>query len=200
MLNTKNKYQEYYMLLLPSSLSIVFCVFLALADMVLNQFESVKRVLQLPHSFDLWHIMTGWANDILIKTIGVNRTDVLVVGTFWGVVGLLVYVALRALARFFIEVDDDVSVRHFIWPKGADRTLPLRTLAVHTAFSVFAFIILVFITFGPLATVLRGPVFAGALGSNKAVQDIVWFITSVLMWHIFTIVLRLTVRRPRIFG
>lgn len=175
-------------------------VFLAGAAIVLNQFDMIKKYLQLPHDFQLTHVVAGWADTLLTHTIGASRTETLVVGLFWAVVGLIVYMFLRGLARLAIELDDDLGVRGFVWPKGTDRYRPLRVLGEQFAFRLAALIGFILLIFVPVAAVLRGPLFADFLGPNKVLQFVVWFVASLLVWHLVVIALRLVMLRARLLG
>jgi hypothetical protein len=196
----KTKLQNYLSLFIPSALGMVFYVFLAGLTIVLNQFNFIKHFLELPQSLQVSRAVAGWADKVLTTTIGESRTEALVVGLFWALVGLVVYMFLRGLARFIIELDDDISVRRYVWPKGADRYRPLRILAEQAVFRLSALIALAIVIFGPLAAVLSGPVFIDFIGDNQVLQYVIWFLTGVLLWHIIVILLRLLALRARLLG
>lgn len=200
MQNSKIKLRKYFVVFLPSSLSMVFCVFLSGAAIVLNQFESIKGFLELPRSFQLTRILASWADSLLTSTIGESRTETLVVGLFWAVVGLIVYMFLRSLARFAMELDDDLGARRLVWPRGTDRYLPLRQLAEQAVLRGVAVLLFLLVALGPLAAVVRGPILTGFLGPNKPLQYAVWFFAGILMWHILTVLMRLAALRARLFG
>ena len=199
MLN-KTKIYRNLAIFLPSSMSAVLCVFLAGAGMLLNQFDMVRAYLELPHDLRLTRLIAEWADTLLTATVGAERTQSLVVGLFWALVGLGVYVFLRGLAQIFIELDDDLEARRYIWPRGADRERPLHTLLHQVVFRGIAFIGLIFVVFVPLAAVLRGPVFVDFLGPGKLLQYVVWALASLLLWHFVVVLLRLVALRPRLFG
>ncbi len=200
MISSTSKFKQYFAILLPSSLGIVFYVTLSLLGIALNQFESIKKYLQLPHDLEVTKLLAGTANHVLTSSIGESRTETLVVGGFWAIVGLIVYLFLRGLSRLFVEFDDDLGVRGYVWPRGTNRYAPLKAFAEQAAFRLVAFILLFVVVIGPLAAVLRGPVFGGFVGSNMVLRYIVWFIVSVLVWHLVAVLLRLIVLKARLFG
>jgi len=200
MQNKPTKLQNFLGLFLPSPISGVFSVFLAAATLALNQVDWVKHYLRLPSNADVQRTVTRGADHVLTSVLGQSRTDVLVVGAFWALVGLGVYIFLRGLAQYIAELDDDISVRRFVWPKGADRGRPLRAMFERTAFRAAALAGLILVLVGPLAKTLKGPVFIDFLGPNKIVQYIVWFIASLLLWHAAVVLLRLVALRVRIIG
>lgn len=179
---------------------MVFCVFLAGIGIVLNQFENIKKVMDVPNNLEVSRIFTGWADRALTGTIGESSTETLVVGLFWAIVGLAVYVFLRSLARIITDLDDDLDVSHYVWPKGANRYGPLKTFAEQTIFRLTAFVLLMLVFFGPLSAALHGPVLVDFLGPSKPLQYIVWFLAGFLVWHIITILLRLLVLKNRLFN
>lgn len=195
----KSKIRKYASLFTPSLSGLVIYVFLATVSIILNQFKEVKQYLQLPYELDLLRMIAGWADQLLNNTIGESRTQVLVVGLFWALVGFGVYIFLRGLARIFIDLDDSLEVRHFVWPRGGNREEPLHTLEQQVAFRAAACIIFLIFIFVPLAAVLRGPILTDFLGPNLALQYTVWFAASVLAWHVAVVLLRLIVQRARLF-
>lgn len=177
---------------------MIFYVFLTLAVIVLYQFEGIRRYLRLPETIDVWQGVASWADRTINSMIGESRTEVVVVGAFWAIVGLVVYALLHGLARYIAELDDDFAVRRFVWPKGADRSRPLKLLVERTAIRIVALVGLGVVVFGPLAAVVKGPVFAGQLGDYTILLYPVWFIASMLMWHAVVVLVRLFVLRVRI--
>jgi hypothetical protein len=105
---------------------------------------------------------------------------------------------LRGLARYIAELDDGIEVRRYVWPKGADRSKPLRLTMERTAFRGFALFGLILVIFGPLPTIFRGPVMVGFLGENKILQYAVWFLAGLLIWHAIVVLLRLIMLKVRL--
>jgi|GEM_PF-1690454 len=200
MQNKQSKLKNFFGLFLPSPISGVLSVCLAIFTIVLNQFVWIKHYLRLPSDSAIQRSIASTADHALTTVLGQSRTDVLVVGAFWALVGLGVYVLLRGLARYIAELDDDISLRRFVWPKGADRGRPLRMMIERTAFRAAALAGLILVLVGPVAKTLKGPVFVEFLGPNKILQYIVWFIVSLLLWHTVAVLLRLVALRVRIIA
>lgn len=194
------KIKKYSILFLPTWSGVVMYVFLAVLAIVLNQFGMINNYLKLPHDLHVAQNIARLADRFLTAVIGVTKTETLVVGLFWAMVGFIVYIFLRGLSQFIMDLDQNLSARKFVWPKGTNRYRPLQLLAEQAVFQIFAFLGLIVFIFGPLAAVLRGPVFTGLVGSVAAVQYFVWFIASMVVWHIVVILLRLLFLRPRLFG
>ena len=200
MKNAKSNPGAYLSLFIPSSQGTVLYVFLSGLTIVLNQFDLIQKYLQLPHDLQIVRTLASWADRALTNTIGVSSTETLVVGLFWAGVGLAVYFCLCGLSRLMIEFDDDLDVRGYVWPKGVNRDRPLREFAEKTAFRLIAIVGLLITVFGPLAAVLRGPLFVDFLGSNELLQYAVWFIAGFITWHVVVVLLRLIALRARLFG
>ena len=195
-----SKIKMYLSLLTPSATGIILYVFLAALNMVLDQFEMIKKVLQIPQNVEFTRMLASGADRLLSSAIGETRTETLVVGIFWAAVGLIVYVFLHGLSRIAVELDDDLVARRYIWPKGADRYAPLRVLEQQIIFRGAAIVGLIFVLFGPLAAVLHGPILKEFIGPSLIMQYVFWFLASVLTWHIVVILLRLITLRARLFG
>lgn len=183
---------------MPTQLSAVICVTLAAATLVLNQVAFIKEYLQLPDGLQVFQTVTAGVDAALTSTIGESNTSVLVVGAFWAIVGLGVYLFLRGVAQYITELDDDIEVRRYVWPKGADRSKPLRVTAERTIFRALALVGLIMVVFGPLADTLKGPVFYDLVGPSDLVVDGVWFVASLLLWHLVVVLLRLLTLKVRL--
>lgn len=194
-----SKLKAYSNLFTPSVVGLILYAFLAGLTIILNQFEAIQHFLQIPHNVELGRIFALWLDQFLSGAIGESRTQTLVVGLFWAVVGLVVYAFLRGLARLAVELDDDLSIQGYVWPKGTDRFLPLKLFLEQAAFRLVAIVGFVLLVFGPVAALLRGPVFVDFLGPDKTIQFIVWFVAGMLTWHALVILARLLVLRARLF-
>lgn len=200
MSDVRSKLSNLLGLLAPSPLSAIICVTLAVATLVLSQVESIRSFLLLPKNLEVFRTLAVGADTVLTSTIGESRTNVVVVGVFWAIVGLAVYLFLRGVARYIAELDDAVEVRHYVWPKGANRDSPLLTTLKRTLFRGLALVALLALVFGPLADTLKGPVLVDLIGTNQHIQNAVWFIASLLLWHAVVVLLRLVLLRQRLIG
>lgn len=194
------KSSSYLLLFVPSALEIVIVVTLTGLILLLPQIPLVSDYLQQNGNFDIFHWAARTLDHILTSLIGGSRVDVLVVAAFWAIVGLVVYAFLRGLARFISELDDDVVMRHYVWPKGMDRSRPLHVMLKRTFFRLVALIVLVIMLTGPLDAVIHGPVLVNFLGSNLVVQYLAWAVISLLVLHAATILLRLVALRGRLLN
>ena len=193
-----SKLKALILLFAPSWLGTVVYSFLALFVIIVNQFADIRSLLEIPHNAQLVQIVTIWIDQLLTSLIGKSRTETLVVGLFWAVVGLVVYMFLRGIAEFIVNLDENIAARKYVWPRGTDRHKPIKRLAGQAVLRISAIFGFIFVVFVPLAAVLRGPVFVNLAGDSKPVQYVVWFVSSYIAWHLVTVTLRLMTLRARI--
>lgn len=181
-------------------MGIVLYTFLSVLIIVLSQFDFIEQYLQIPSSFQVMHLVFSGLDKVLTGVLGEGRTAAFVVGAFWAVVGLGVYVFLRGVAHFFMDLGEGYEARGYVWPKGANRNSELKLATERIIFQILAFLALLFVIFQPLANIVDGPVLVGFLGPNMILQFVVWFIASWLMLHVAVVLLRLLMLKPRLFG
>src|SRR4051812_34792 len=105
----------------PSGGSLVTSIFVMGTVIFLHQISSIQQYLEVPKSFNIFRIIASWLDKTLTSLIGQSKTEVLVVGLFWALVGLGVYLFLRGVSRFFTELSEGLDERDYLWPKGVDR-------------------------------------------------------------------------------
>jgi hypothetical protein len=191
------KIKQYFKVFTPSAIGMVAYVSIMAFIIVLQQFDSIRQYLQLP-KLDFLETSTRWLEQFLNATIGQTSTATLVVGLFWAVVGLGVYIFLRGIARFLGELGEGIEDRGNLWPRGVDRNRPLVEAAERTVSRVMAFFGLMIVIFGPLTTVLSGPIWTQFLGPNQIVQILFWFPAGVLTMHLAVVLVRLIVFKARL--
>jgi len=184
------------MLFAPSWIGTIIYSFLSLFAIIVNQFADIRSFLEVPHNVQLMRIVTVWIDQSLTNVIGKSRTETLVVGLFWAIVGLVVYMFLRGVAQFLMNLEENFTARKYVWPRGTNRYAPIKRLAEQAILRLGALVGFVFVVFVPLAAVLRGPVFVDIIGDSMPIQYVVWFVASYLSWHLAVILLRLVTLRP----
>lgn len=194
------KAKPYKPLFMPSPIGIVMYSFLAALIIILKQFGSLERYLQIPHGLQLTQTVFTGADHVLNKLLGSGRTAALVVGFFWALVGVAVYVFLWGLARFMNDLGAGYESRGFVWPKGADRNSQVMQVLKRGAFQVLACIGLLAVVCGPLAAVINGPVSVALLGENVVLRYALWFAAIWVLLHVAVVLLRLIVLKPRLFS
>jgi hypothetical protein len=193
----QNKKTEIYRaLLLPSAIGAVFYTFASALIIFLHQFTFIEHYLQIPDNVNFLRMFLGWLDRTVTAIIGETRTEVIVVGLFWAVVGLGVYIFLLGIARFISDLSAGVDERRYVWPKGVDRNQALRQAIQRIIFRILAFDGLVIVILGPLSRLLNGPVH----GYTAPVKYIIWFVLLWFTMHLAVVLIRLTALKPRLFG
>lgn len=193
------KIKKYFSVFTPSAIGMVLYVSVMAFVIVLQQFDSIRQYLQLP-SFHFMEVFSLWLERFLTATIGESSTATLVVGLFWAVVGLGVYIFLRGIARFLTELGEGVEDRGNLWPRGVDRNRPLVEAAERIVSRIFAFFGLMILVLGPLPAVLSGPIWVDFIGPSKLVQILFWLPAGILTMHACVVMLRFVVFRARLLG
>jgi hypothetical protein len=193
----QNKKTEIYRaLLLPSAIGAVFYTFASALIIFLHQFTFIEHYLQIPDNVNFLRMFLSWLDRTVTTIIGETRTEVIVVGLFWAVVGLGVYIFLLGIARFISDLSAGVDERRYVWPKGVDRNQALRQAIQRIIFRILAFDGLVIVILGPLSRLLNGPVH----GYTAPVKYIIWFVLLWFTMHLAVVLIRLTALKPRLFG
>jgi hypothetical protein len=193
----QNKKTEIYRaLLLPSAIGAVFYTFASALIIFLHQFTFIEHYLQIPDNVNFLRMFLGWLDRTVTAIIGETRTEVIVVGLFWAVVGLGVYIFLLGIARFISDLSAGMDERRYVWPKGVDRNQALRQAIQRIIFRILAFDGLVIVILGPLSRLLNGPVH----GYTAPVKYIIWFVLLWFTMHLAVVLIRLTALKPRLFG
>lgn len=190
------KIKNYFAVVFPSASGVVFYTLLTSLMMLLHQFGSIRHYLQIPSDVDFLRMFTGWLDRTITGRFGENVTATLVVGIFWALVGLGVYLLLKAMAKSLAEFSDGLDERRYLWPKGTSRNHALMEAVERTGLRLFAFLGLVFMIFGPLTGLLGGP-------SGGAITPLQWLVWAVFFWlslHVVVVLLRLITLKPRLFG
>lgn len=183
----------------PSGIGLVFYVFFSGLLVLFHQIPVIEQYIDVPEGFNVFRLITSWLDSFLTGVFGETSTETLVVGLFWALVGLGVYIFLRGIGRFIDEFSEGVEEREYMWPKGADRNRGVHEAARRSLFRSLAFIGLLLVVFGPLARVLGGPVWTVFLGPSQPLQLGVWFVATCFVLHIIVVLLRLIVLKPRLF-
>lgn len=184
---------------MPSGLGTVAYVSLAGLIMFLHQFGTIQQYLGLPRDIQFAQFVKDTLDTVLNSSLGQGRTEVFVVGFFWALVGLGVYVFLRGVAKAMFDIGESLDQRGYVWPKGTNRYRPLLDTMQRMGFRFVIALMIIFWLLQPLARVLDGPVFANALQTNPIGLYLLWALTIMLALHVLVILVRLFALRARLF-
>ena len=187
-------------IIVPGIFESVLAVLLMGMTIFLHQIPAIEQDLQLPAGFSVGRLLGSWLDKLLTAHLGESWTETLVVGLFWAVVGLGVYLLLQGIASFATEVSKGFEERGFLWPKGTDPNHGVSEAVRRAGFQISSFSALLVVTFGPLQRLWEGPVFEKALGTHTILQFVVWFLVGLVAIHLWVVLLRLTLLRSRLFS
>lgn len=195
----KSKAKRILNVFIPSGIEMVIIVTIGLTLLLLDYFEVIQEYLGLPREIEFAQTVKNVLDVALSSTLGQGRTETFVVGFFWAIVGLAVYVFLRGISKVMFDLGESIDQRGYVWPREANRYRPLVTVLERTAFQFVAFLVLVYWLLQPLARLLDGPVFIESIGGSQALQYLVWFLMIVGALHIAVVLARLIMLRDRLF-
>lgn len=178
---------------------MVLYISFAAALLVLHQFQIIQQYLGLPRNIEFARVVKSWLDLGLNSILGQGLTQTFVVGFFWAIVGLGVYVFLRGIMKVMFDIGEGIDQRGYVWPQGANRYQPLLNALQRISFRFVFAVALIFWMFQPLARILDGPVFVDLIGPSRILQYIIWFFVAVATLHVTVILARLFALRERLF-
>ncbi len=191
--------------LLPTGLELIAYFLIGLATVLFSNFNAIEHVLFQSSDISFHQTTVHFLDKELGKLLGEKGTSTLVVGVFWGVVGVIVYTFLWLVSHFSAAVSTNFAVRKYIYPKGADPNQPLKAFFIRSLFRLVSTLVLLFYLHLFVQVLL--PQWAWAfqhlvqrwpeLGSiGKAV---LMLIVEIGALHAIAILLRLALLRTRVF-
>lgn len=184
-----------------SSLALVFAV----AALIIGRLPSLSHRLNelyIPQAIDaikhdighgiitlLTHSLHGYANNFLLIL-------------FWVVVGIIIYSLLHGLGNIFVDLEENLQERNYLWPSYADRNRHMAIFITKTGFRVAIFILLMvyaLILMPKGLHRLNGVVDRGGDTINVVIHYALFLGGSWLLMHGLIIFLRLLLLKTRVF-
>jgi hypothetical protein len=193
-------------ILVPTASGVIVAVVLSLTSVLLRQAPSYQRYLNLPTN---WHVGSAFLlllNDFLLKLFGTSRLDTIVLSLFWVVVGLAVYLFLKAAIAFFIEMAEDMAeAAHFVKPREQLGVNETQELLQRGFFRLVVLVIICFYFVSMIEFFAHGssaaiPFFGHHFANFPLARDCMLFVAQCIAWYVLTILLRLLVMRRRLLG
>lgn len=189
------KFELYRALILPSAIGVVFYTFASAMVIILNQFSFIQQYLQIPGNVSFMRMFLDWLDGFTNHMLGQAHTEVIVVGLFWALVGLVVYLFLHGLAHFISDLSDDLETQHYLWPGASARSRAIHDAIARAVFRLFAFVMFVIV-----ALVLTPAEIKGPAGAASVPHFALWFIALWATLHLAVISLRMVMLKTRLFG
>ncbi len=195
-----NKTKKYLSIFTFSGMEILGNITIASLLLILHYVKVIQEYLGLPRDFEFSSIIKNGMDTLLNSTLGQGRTEAFVVGFFWALVGLAVYVFLKGIAKAMFDLGDGIDQRGYVWPKGSNRYGPLKQAAERAGFQFVIFIVIVIWLLQPLARLMDGPVFVDVIGGSSVMLYSVWFAMTFVALHVLVVLVRLLLLKPRLFN
>jgi hypothetical protein len=183
---------------------MVSYVTLSLAIFAMHSIDSVQEHLQLQVHVDVGRGVLQGINNGLVDVLG-TRSDTLILGMLWASVGLMVYIMTKSLVSMIGELHQDIEARHYVWARGTNRNEPLEGFVERFVMRLAAFIVLWFyiiyvVSYATAWQMSRAMGWQQGLADNGVLRFTFLLITSCLIWHGLTVILRFLMLRPRLLG
>jgi hypothetical protein len=132
---------------IPSALGVAIYTVIYAVTALANQPSQYKDTWHTVYLDDLHHsFIYRYAGDLdnLVRTQAANTVALYL---FWGVIGLAIFALGVRLTNNFNELAEDLTIRNYIWPKGADRNSALKGFVERLVYRiVVAIIFLVYLS------------------------------------------------------
>ncbi|HSW36816.1 MAG TPA: hypothetical protein VLG37_00400 [Candidatus Saccharimonadales bacterium] len=189
-------------ILAPTWGGLISYLVLVILTVVSYQWQALHPYLAPIGSWHLASRFTNFLTGFMTNFFG-ERAGSIVLGIFWGVVGLFVYIMVLGVAILIRDVDEALEEREFVWPKGSDPNKPLEDFLARGFFQIAVAVLLVayvahIAPFIQDFLTVKYP--AGqSLLNLAAIKSLLEFtLVEMLALHIGTILLRLTILRRRL--
>lgn len=200
------KFSAYTDLLRPTATGIIVAVVLSMVTLLLHQVQNFQRYLNLPSNWHIGSVLLVLVNDFLLKLFGTSRLDTIVLSIFWVLVGLVVYLFLKATILFFVEMGQDITQsNHYVQPTNRGSRGETSQLVTYTFFRLTVLIITIFyfvwmLTFFSRQSASNVTSFGHWLSNIPLLRGIIFFLLECFAWYVLTVLLRLIFMKNRLFG
>lgn len=169
-----------------------------------HDFAAVRRYLQIPDDFNVGQGILGAMNSVLVHLLGAH-VNTLVLGLLWAMVGLVVYLITMEIVQGVGELREGMQARHYVWARDRDRNRLLESWLTRTAVRLAASATMIlylvyavrYITDWHVGTALP---WLQWLDKHQTLASLYFVVISLVVWHGFTLLLRLMTLRARLFG
>jgi hypothetical protein len=138
---------------------------------------------------------------LLTRGLHGYANDVLLVG-FWVVVGIIIYSLLHGLGSIFLDLEESLEERNYLWPAYADRNKELRAFITKLGFRLAILILLILYVFVVMRRSmhhLNHVLDQDVSTEHLFVHYLIFMIGAWLLAQGFVILIRLLALRPRLF-
>jgi hypothetical protein len=137
----------------------------------------------------LTHSLHGYANNFFLVL-------------FWVIMGVIIYSLIHGLGKIFVDLEENLAERNYLWPTYADRNQHLAIFITKTGFRIAIFILLAVYTLALVPKELHGLnnfLDHSGTGTPLALHSLLFLAAAWLLSHVFIVLLRLITLRTRLF-
>jgi hypothetical protein len=180
-------------LLVPSALGLAAYLAIFVATLIISQPFPYKDSIEHSFVYSWGHTLSG-----IVKT---QAADTITLYAFWIVVALLVYLLGKRMSANLSDLAEDISLRSYIWPQGADRNSPIKEFIERAVYRLAVAAALLFYlakTLPALSMLWRRSDLVLTLGLHCFEAYLLLLVLEVLFLHGIIIFIRLFALRRRL--
>ncbi len=199
-------YKKLLVWLLPTGVEAATYFFFALVTVFAANAKIISQYLYAPPDLNIWREAMRILDDFLARALGLELAAHVVVGVFWGMIGVLVYFLYLAGRSFSAEIGNSLAETSYIRPAGTDKRAPVKEFLFRLVLR--AVVLGALFYFGNLFITVLLPYwvevyqepFNHESAPSRLIQPTAAFIGQILAMHAFVVLFRLLFMRKRIFG
>lgn len=191
--------------LLPTPVETILYVLVAGITVAFGNIETLRAFFYISDQIGFRTAILGSLDNLLAQVLGEQAAFTLVTAAFWGVIGMSVYVLIWLLGNFSTELSNDLIIRKFMHPRGADTYEPLKWLILKLVFHIFVILLMVFYLHLFVTVLLPGWMnqYAELVrywpSSEHIYGFLKTFLSQMLGLHVIVVLCRLLLLRKRVF-
>lgn len=198
------KSRTFLNLLAPSQLGVVAYFVIALVAFLGQAYYLRQHLSNIYKNFGFEGRITSDINHWLVKIVGADHLNIIVLAFFWALIGVGVYLVAHSIVENLSEFAEDLSVRKYIWPQNGKRNSPLLELFEKTLFRlamvilgvIYVLLVMKYLIERSLPNVYN----LSTLSFRSVIVAILWIIVYMLALHVLIVILRLIFLRRRLFS
>jgi hypothetical protein len=191
-------------IIMPSMGGSLAALAFGIGALIIGQLPSFRQKLDasyIPQAISNLQHSIGHAIISLLTHSLHGYADNLFLVLFWVIIGIVIYSLLRGMGSIFLDLEEDLEERAYLWPSYADRNKHLRMFGVKLGFRVAIIILLLLYGLVLVPKILHhlNNQLNGRDSLHTALHSLLYLAIAGLLAQIFIILLRLLVLRPRLF-
>lgn len=199
--------KTYLKWLLPDAVDSTVYLIIIWLSFILSNITNLQRLSEYSGDLDIRGRSLNFLDSFLVQLLGEQVASALVNGIFWALVGLVTYLLVVVIGKFFSEVGEDLEISQYKHPTGADRFSRLKHFTFVCLERIAAVVVLVLflkftahLFFNQWIKVYEDFVSAWPPNQTELIGLAGAVVAHFLALHGIVIVVRLILLRRRAFG